>query len=248
MLRKNDNIKVTFYKSHNSKYGTDISLFDALSFDEYKTMIEKLRSYDYKSSEYSSFKNDFPMFTTHATFKYGVAKKDENGIINGVLCIDIDYNDNKEIIDKCGLDELKYQLINVPSVIAVALSCGGRGLMVFHRLDDNVTHDNFKKYFNELKIQYKKSGITIDDSCKNIARQRYVSYDDNVLINDVYEPYSLKGIEIIDNETNIVKNNVDTTYHNWRVNPDFDINNYTIDTTQNIEGFSAIRHLQSIPE
>lgn len=241
MLRKNDNIKVTFYKNKRSKHGIDISLFDALSFDEYKQTIERLRTCEYHSNEYDSLKNDLPIFTTHATFAKGAAKTNYNATANGVLCVDIDYQDNKELIDNCGLVELKYQLINVPSVIAVALSCGGRGIMVFHRLDDNVTHNNFINYFNELKTQYKKSGIVIDDSCKNIARQRYVSYDDDVLINDVYEPYSLKGIEIIDNETNIVNNNVDTTYHNWKINPKFDINNYTINTTQNIEGFSAIR-------
>lgn len=242
MLRKNDNINVTFYTDKRSKYGTDLSLFDALSFDKYKDTIERIRQCEYHSSEYDALKNTLPIFTAHATYRSGKSKSNENATPNGIICIDIDYQDNKELIDSTSLDELKFRLIGIKSVIAVALSCGGKGIMVFHRLDDKVTCDNFIKYFKELEYIYKKNGIVIDEQCKNISRQRYVSYDPDCLINEIYEPYSLQNIDISEVTTNAVKaNNINSSYRNWRVNPDFDINNYKIDTTLDIEGFKAIR-------
>lgn len=247
MLLKNDNIKVSFYIGGNTSiHNADVDLCDLLKWDDFKEQIENIRKCEYHSAEYNKLKLDLPIFTAHATYKYGDAKTNKNAKLNSIICVDIDYKDNKELIDKITIEELKFNLIGIHSVVAVALSCGGHGLMVFHRLDDKVTKDNFNQYAAELEYLYNENGIVIDDQCYDPARRRYITYDPNVLINQIYEPYSLQHINTNKSvyTPNIVpthNDNINSSYRNWKINPDFDINNYKIDTSLDIEGFNAIR-------
>ena len=242
MLRKNDNIKISFYKNKESRQCANIDLFDAFTIDWLKEDINKLRAYEYHCEEYDRLKQELPGYTVSCAFKYGQAKTEKNAKINPAICIDIDFQDNKKFFNNIDIEDAKYALVNNPTVMAVYLSCGGRGLCVIHRLSDNVTKETFIKYFKELEYLYKTIGITIDEKCSNINRIRFATYDDNVLINEIYEPYELRNIKFEPQPQNSTHEKF-TVIKKYKINKNFHLSNYVIDKTLDIEGFDNLRRL-----
>lgn len=245
MIRKNDKIKISYYKNKESRYPVNIDLFDVFTLDFLKQDIEKLRAYEYHSEKYDTFKQGLPQYTVSSTFKDGQSKTIKNAKINPVICIDIDYQDNKNVFKNVDIEDVKYQLINNTSVMAVYLSCGGRGLCVIHRLSDSVTKETFNKYFKELEYLYSTIGITIDSKCGNVNRLRFVSYDENVLINDIYEPYELRGIVVENTHTATHGESHEnfTTIRKYKINKSFVLNKFIVDNTLKIDGFSVMRRV-----
>lgn len=193
---RNETFWVSIYKNKYSsslKSRSNVPLDWLITTDKFKEYVEEVRKYPYKSQEYMDAKDCGIIATINGTIEAGLPKSKENITINPTICIDIDYQDNKILFDTYTLDDIKYMLADFPSVMYISRSVG-YGLMVIHRLSDSVTKDNYIDYFNELKYIYKKNNIIIDDSCSNVNRLRYVSYDDFVLKNEIYEPYELQGL------------------------------------------------------
>lgn len=247
MLRKNDKFNVCLYSSKYDRHYKSINIDELVESDEYKYIIEKLRTEEYKSSKYDALKNELPMFLVSAQYEQGQSKSVNNAKIIPLICIDIDLGDNKEWFSKNSIDATKFFIVdNFKSVRNISMSCGGRGIFVIHRLSDDVTKETFIDYFRELKLLYAQYGITIDEQCSNINRQRFVSYDSFVLSNDIYEPYELQGLKennVVVENRNIYDNTNYMSSNNWKISPEFDINNYTIKSDCDIEGFNAIRRV-----
>ena len=214
MWIKNDNITVSIYPNKMSKSPNNVSLLKAIMTYEFKDMISELRSYEYHSEEYDEFKlTKLPMFWC-GTFGEGESKTIENINLSPIIIIDIDLQDNPLLLKNYSLMDWKYTLLNQNDVILVALSSGGRGLFVVHRLSDDVDKSSFIHYFNKLKKRYKEEwGLVIDNACKNVNRGRYVTYDPDVVYNQIYEPLELNDddIKIAIKQTNNIKqrNNID---------------------------------------
>ena len=247
MLINKDKFNVCLYKSKNDRYYNNVDLDELIKSDEYKSDVEKVREQGYKSDKYSTLKSELPVFFVSARYEQGQSKTVNNAKIVPLICIDIDLNENEEWFSKNSVDATKFFIVdNFKSVRNIALSCGGRGIFVIHRLSDNVTKETFVDYFNELRILYAQYGINVDEQCKNINRQRFVSYDSFVLSNEIYEPYELQGLKeshVITENKKIYDNTNYMSSSNWKINPEFDINNYTIRTDCEIEGYYAIRRV-----
>lgn len=115
----------------------------------------------------------------------------------GIIAIDID---NIEDVEKA-----KYDVMQFPFVFMSAKSVSGSGIFCF--IYYNKSND-FVRTFKALEKKFKDIGYTIDTSCKDITRVRYVTYDDNMLIKKADE-----DIEMFDEMSTIeVKNNSNETY------------------------------------
>lgn len=112
-----------------------------------------------------------PGITASGTFEYRNVK----GIIqhSGIMAIDIDAKDNPLIsVDEVSAD---------PHILAIHESISGNGGFVgFVKIEKERHFDAFlgiEKYFAN------KYHVIIDESCKDVSRFRFVSYDENVYYN-----------------------------------------------------------------
>lgn len=97
---------------------------------------------------------------------------------SGIICIDLDH------IDTQGLDieNLNKDLTKDGFVCVVHKSVGGNGLAVFIKLDSGAEM-HLSAFFQVTDYIQKKYGVKVDQSCKDIARQRYLSYDPDIYYN-----------------------------------------------------------------
>lgn len=97
---------------------------------------------------------------------------------SGIICIDLDH------IDTQGLDieNLKKDLTKDGFVCVVHKSVGGNGLAVLIKLDSGAEM-HLSAFFQVADYIQKKYGVKVDQSCKDIARQRYLSYDPDIYYN-----------------------------------------------------------------
>lgn len=100
----------------------------------------------------------------------------------GLIAIDIDKDKNPGL----DIDKAKSDIIKMPYVAWIQLSCRGEGIWVL--IPYNKEND-FKETFNALREDFNELGYVIDN-CKDETRLRLISYDDNV--------YAKKEIEVYD--------------------------------------------------
>ncbi len=164
-----------------------------------------------------------PNVTISGKFK---TRKDQMLIEHsGFICMDI---------DKLGvrLTDTKEKLKNDPYVYSIFLSCGGHGLAVLFRINKEKHIESFMGLSEYLFTTYE---ITVDQSCKNVSRTRFVSFDPDLYINEtakVFRKYPKakylktprpKGKTIfVQNDfdaiiSKIQRRNIDLTYnyHDW---------------------------------
>lgn len=152
----------------------DVDILEWLKDPTYKDLILSLRNMSRK--EYIRTKKYLPAVTPMGIFR----ERNNNGLISysGLLCIDIDANDNKHITD---WERLKSLIpIMIPSYY-IGLSTSGDGLMLLvkcNRLDIykqclNIVYSTLE---SELKIHP-------DRCCADLCRLRFVSYDPSPYIN-----------------------------------------------------------------
>lgn len=185
-----------------------------VSFEEfingmgYVHTIDKIRTLEYHCDEYNEAKRELPLVWIGATSNSGKRKKDDITTIYNIFSIDIDKQDNEELFEKYGIDELKeFLFYNTPGCFYAGLSVGGRGIVLYVKLHD-VNIYNEKDYFAYYERKFNKAGIVIDKQTKDIlVRARYPSYDANCY----KQPYDdVEGFKLPDN---IVKENKENIVH-----------------------------------
>ena len=188
------NSKVNFYYSAKysgeAKYTTSIMTFLTTTTKKYENDIIYLRELNKKDEKAAKKwkKENLPCITISATFNNRRLigdVKDKTGII----AIDIDKDKN------IGLDveKAKAELIKLPYVMLTMKSCRGDGLFCLVNYDAN---HYISDTFYALKDDFKAMGYYVDDNCGDITRLRYVSYDENILIQRYVETYDkVKQIE-----------------------------------------------------
>ena len=116
-----------------------------------------------------------PYVTISGTF----TKRNTGGLnqYSGLIALDID-----KLKDAEEVEQLREAVSKDPYTYAAFKSVSGLGLCVVFRTSDD--HENHlfhylwaEKYFDE------KFGYQIDEACKDVARPRFVSYDENIFIN-----------------------------------------------------------------
>ncbi len=151
-----------------------------------------VRSLEYGSKEYKAQKDKTPAFTTSGVFVEG--NRTSKGLVvhSGRIAIDVD-----GIHDS--LLDIKDALMQDDYVEAVCLSVGGGGLAVFMKIDPSKFLESFLALEQYFLNDY---GITIDKSCKNVDRLRYVTSDPDIYINmesKVFEIPEDNTAELFDN-------------------------------------------------
>lgn len=140
----------------------------------YKDAVLACRSL-YGSDKYQEMKkNNLPSVTISGLF-------DEQRIIskltkqNPIIVIDIDGKDNPNITD---WEEAKKHVLEPKGAFLSSLSVSGKGIYVFIYYDMTKP---FLDVFRALKHQYYEMGYDIDNSCKDLTRLRFISYDENMI-------------------------------------------------------------------
>ena len=165
--------KVSLY--NRFQYVQDVTLSQALNMGkDYVKQIERCRTLKSQNNEneYKEEKRKLPSFTATATFQ-GERKAVNLTKYNSLAVIDID---NVEDVEKAKEDVSK-----LPFIIYAAKSVGGKGLFCLIRVDGDIS--DYIKHWYALKDDFANIGLKVDESCKDVSRLRFVSYDENPYIN-----------------------------------------------------------------
>lgn len=152
-----------------------------------KEEIEAVRSIDRSKNEiaYKKAKAKVLSFTPSCVCKGETAKEVEH--VNNLIAIDLDAKDNENIT----IEEMRKKINSLPYVMYSSLSVGGRGMYALIPIAEENKND-FKAVFNALNEDFKALGLTLDGSCVNVNRERYMSYDDDEYWNTKCEIYTKK--------------------------------------------------------
>jgi hypothetical protein len=126
-----------------------------------------------KGEEYAKAKKALPLVTACCTIKTGHTRGKGNiEKMNGFILIDIDDDINENTFTNLSND--KYTFI-------IHRSAGGQGVCIFVKINAN----KFLESFYDLAQYYLDNyDISIDQSCKDEARARFVSYDPYLFKNE----------------------------------------------------------------
>lgn len=131
---------------------------------------------------YKRIKQGLNAATISATFPYNRKADNPNSRQNNILCLDIDGHDqtmNTETI-KSILGAKEY-------IFYMAKSLSGDGLWALVEYEQG---RELTDVFNTIKEELKQEGIILDSHCKDMARLRIESYDDNPYFNPNASKYT----------------------------------------------------------
>lgn len=173
------NVQASCFNNASDTKPYDVDLWTFLTTDKYKNQIDAMRNSN--PHEAKRLKASLPAVTPSVVLN---EKRDESHIVShtGLICIDIDYKDNTECINKV-FDTLK----SLPYVAFAQCSASGTGYYALIPIADG---DKHLEHFLALEEDFAAKGITIDKSCKNKARLRFYSFDENRYTNPATEVYT----------------------------------------------------------
>lgn len=180
------NTKVSIMKQH--KVLNESNLYNAIITGRIcKQEITKVRSIDRSKDEiaYKQAKSKVLSFTPSCVCASTTAKEIKQ--VNPLIAVDLDEKDNKGL----SIEEMRTKINSLPYVMYSSLSVGGRGMYALITISESNKND-FKGVFNALNEDFKALGLTLDSSCVNVNRERYMSYDDNEYWNTKCEIYTKK--------------------------------------------------------
>jgi VirE N-terminal domain./Primase C terminal 2 (PriCT-2). len=171
---------VSYYNNFRNKRPIDMNLLDLLITNRFKDSVFSIRNAQTKD-ERTRLKQRLPFFTPSGRFRTLSA----SGLIQhtGLICIDIDEDDNLDVSD---FDNLKNRISKLPYIAYCGKSVSGNGYFCIIPI---AYPDKHIQHFHSFKQTFTTMGITIDDSCSDICRKRFVSYDSAPYINQEAKPY-----------------------------------------------------------
>ena len=182
------NTKVSIMERHNILETS--SLYNAIIMGkEHKKEIEAVRRIDRQAneSEYRRAKEKVLSFTPSCVCKGKTGKAENVEHVNNLIAIDLDAKDNEGVT----LETMRTKINSLPYVMYSSLSVGGKGMYALLPISESNKND-FKAVFNALNEDFKALGLTLDGSCVNVNRERYMSFDDNEYWNTKCEIYTKK--------------------------------------------------------
>jgi predicted P-loop ATPase len=164
------NLTISYFNNvSHTKQGMSLSFTDFL--DKVRDGYWQDQILNYRTNKTQENKRALPLVTISGLFK----ERNNNSLIthSGLIAIDIDglknLNDVRELI--C-CDNYFY---------ATFVSCGGSGLCAIAKIDPKLHLESF--HFLSKHLYEKYNIIEVDESCKDISRARFVSYDPDLFIN-----------------------------------------------------------------
>lgn len=183
------NTKVSIMRGH--KVLNESDLYNAIITGRIcKEAIAKVRRIDRSKDEiaYKQAKEKVLSFTPSCLCPIGGSAKAENvEHVNNLIAIDLDAKDNEGVT----LEEMRTKINSLPYVMYSSISVGGKGMYALIPISESNKND-FKAVFNALNEDFKALGLTLDGSCVNVNRERYMSFDDNEYWNTKCEIYTKK--------------------------------------------------------
>jgi hypothetical protein len=221
------NISVSGFANLMTTEPKPVNLLNWLTSDKYKQQVEVIRQAATKE-ERTVLKQRLPAITPSGTF----TERKLSGLVkhSGLLCIDIDNQDNQHIEN---FKELKRHLCNIQNFAFVGLSVSGLGYYCLVPISEP---DQHKAHFKALQTDLLRFGVIIDQSGSDITRLRIYSYDQEPYFNHqakvytkIYKEESLESAKSansarVPNENNfitlfqqIIKTQTDITggYQTW---------------------------------
>lgn len=180
-------------------------MFDSIINGHWIDHVDKVRKATTKT-EQRELKKSVPYFTPSGTFQH----RRDDGLVHhsGIIAIDIDdLDDPKDVKSWLALDRFSWFTCE---------SVSGNGLVVFVKIDPNKHRESFE-YLEKYYLQNYE--LIIDQSCKDISRPRFVTYDPDGIFNQNAERLSFKREQTFDPDRiigiaeNMIRNAVDGTRH-----------------------------------
>ena len=179
--------KIGYYSNVRDNVGTEISLRDFLFCNKYKEQIEHIRSIKDEDVQ-KSLKKQLPLATISGTFA-PIRQADNLVTHSNLLCIDIDKKDN---MDVDWFDDLKYEWCNIPQILYAGHSIRGKGWFVIFHIAYPQKHE---AQFEALQQDFFRVGLIIDETCKDVSRMRFISYDPEPYVNEDATLYTKVWVE-----------------------------------------------------
>lgn len=143
-------------------------------------LIEQIRT-EKDEAKQKELKKGLPNYCINATFR-GTRKKENVKELTGLLYVDIDAKDNSEIIH-----DIPVILKKISNILFFKRSCRGTGFTAIVPYNKAL---NIENVWGAIEEDFKKLGIEIDKSTKNIDRVTFYSYDTEYYINKNVEIYN----------------------------------------------------------
>lgn len=169
-----DRYQVSVYNGVSDTIGIVTTLASFLSATNHIADIQAARAMQDKEQR-NSIKKQMPQAVIAGTCS--PTRKAENTAPNGLICVDIDAQDNPNINDWA---DLKRQLSVIPEIAYISLSFSANGLFLIIPIE---YPDKFCYHFLQLEKDFSAMGIVIDHACSDICRMRCMSYDPQPFIN-----------------------------------------------------------------
>lgn len=181
------NIEVDLFPYLQAKTHTTINLKDFIRSTAYKDIANEIISNDNGPAKIKErkdtivqncFGTTLSCVAISARFASGHNSTDLLSY-TGLIAIDIDYKDNKDIMDK--VPEI---LKRIPNIAAFKKSITGLG---YYAIVPTLYKDKVKEHFNSLYNDFKRLyGIVLDTNCSDYTRLRLGSFDIEYWINENY--------------------------------------------------------------
>jgi hypothetical protein len=171
-----EEIFISAFKNAKSTAPVTVTLKQFMNTDKYKHLIDQVRATSDKASR-DELKKQLPAATISGTFSK--RRIDCVTSYNGIVCIDIDAQDNPGI----DTDEMKARICSYEQVLYCGISVGAKGVfaLMLTDLSEHKYHGRLCALLERYIWDYDQ--LKIDPSCKDITRLRFVSYDTNAYLN-----------------------------------------------------------------
>ena len=171
---------ISLYKNTFDKEFTVVSpehIATAISSDQsWRSLIAYLRSLK-SEAEYKNQKQRLPAVTWSGVFKEGTRSIDTLKSYSGLICLDVDK------LEKSTIETLKQQFQKEEYVLYCFTSPSAKGVKIIVPVDSKA--ENHRAAFLHLQHYFEnKYLIKIDGSGKDVSRLCYVSYDEDMVINN----------------------------------------------------------------
>jgi hypothetical protein len=176
------NIEVSCFANYKTPHNPiTVNLFNWLNCSKHRKEVERIRSTTDKE-EKKRLKAMLPAITPSGIF----TERKRSALVehSGLICLDIDLQDNTTISN---YDDLSTELIKLNNVAYCGRSVSGTGLFVLIPIAYPERHES---HFKALQLDFEAFGIIIDEKCKDVCRLRGYSYDNGDYFNFTATPYT----------------------------------------------------------
>lgn len=132
------------------------------------------------------------MAFTPAAFVAPYRKASNVQHLTDLMPADIDYKDNADRL--LNYDDLKAEISKLPYVAYCGRSLSGTGFWVLFFIGHNITIDEYKAAFEQLRRDFLPMGIVIDPAPSNPSSLRFYSYDEDAYVNHYPQAYTRRYI------------------------------------------------------